>query len=141
MERGRAARIALMVALCAATAVPCSWDYTPAFTFRVRPDAPIDAFVNGRIGIPGREYARSHLVVAYRYLSGNPPSAAEREGFLALLQYRLKEVGPEDHGKTWEQLRAEFRGVKPGYGPYTSRSAGNSAEAESSRNQSDHQER
>lgn len=114
-----------MVALCAAAAAPCSFDMTPAFSFRVRPDDPIAKYVGGRIGIIRPEYARSHLVVAYRWLSGNPPTAAEREGFTALLQHRLKETTEADQGKAWEQLRAEFRGVQPGSEPDTWRSAGN----------------
>ena len=125
MEKRRALRVALMIALCAATAVPCSFDDTPAFAFRVRPDAPIEPYVNGRIGIIRPGYARSHLVVAYRYLSGNPPSAAERAGFLGLLQHRLEEVHPIDHGKEWETLRAMHRGVNAGSGPYTWRRTGN----------------
>jgi hypothetical protein len=63
VERRRAVRVAVLIALCAATAVPCSFDETPAFSFRIRPDDPIEDYVNGRIGIIGREYARSHLVV------------------------------------------------------------------------------
>jgi hypothetical protein len=127
MEKRRAFRVALIIALCAATAVPCSWDDTPAFAFRVRPDDPIESYVNGRIGILGREFARSHLVVAYRWLSGSPPSDVERQGFLDLLQHRLKEVIPENREKGWQQARAEIRGVQAGSGIYTTRNAGNYA--------------
>jgi len=127
MEKRRAFRVALMIALCAASAVPCSWDDTPAFAFRVRPDDPIESYVNGRIGILGREFARSHLVVAYRWLSGSPPSDVERQGFLDLVQHRLKEVIPEDREKGWQQARAEIRGAQTGSGIYTARNAGNYA--------------
>lgn len=113
METRKAIRIALMTALCAASAVPCSFDSTPAFSFRVRPDDPIDAYTSGRIGIIGPEYARSYLVVAYRYLSGNPPSAAERDGFTSLIEGRLHPATEALASKAWEAARAEMRGVTP----------------------------
>lgn len=114
MEKRRARLVALMIAFCAATAVPCSWDDTPAFAFSVRPDDPIDLYVDGRIGIIQPTFARSHLVVAYRYLSGNPPRDEERAGMLALIAHRLKEDPAVDGAAAWESARAEFRGVKPG---------------------------
>ncbi len=124
MERRRAVRVAVLIALCAATAVPCSFDDTPAFSFRIRPDAPIEEYVNGRIGIIGREYARSHLVVAYRWLSGNPPSDADRAGFRDLLQWRLGEVREEDQQQAWDALRAQIRGTQVPSTPYAYRSGG-----------------
>ena len=124
MEKRRIVRIALIAALCASAAVPCSFDDTPAFSFRVRPDDPIDKYVDGRIGILDHDFARSHLVVAYRWLSGNPPSDAERAGFLDLLQHRLKEGAGANQAAAWENARAEARGVKPGSAMYTDRYAG-----------------
>ena len=122
MAKRRAVRIAVMVALCAATAVPCSWDTTPAFSFRVRPDDP-ESYINGSLGIIGKEFARSHLVVAYRWLSGNPPAATEREGFLSLIGHRLKRFAAEERPATaWEKARAEIRGVQPGSAPWEDRS-------------------
>jgi hypothetical protein len=125
MEKRRFLRVAVIVALCASAAVPCSFDDTPAFAFRVRPDDPVDKFVDGRIGILDRDFARSHLVVAYRWLSGNPPSDAERAGFLELIGHRLKnDAGGTSQAAAWENARAEARGVKPGSAMYTDRYAG-----------------
>ncbi|HJQ37422.1 MAG TPA: hypothetical protein VKB93_09805 [Thermoanaerobaculia bacterium] len=118
MERRRAIRAAVLIALCAAAAVPCSFDETPAFFLRVRPDDPIDKYVDGRIGIIGREYARSHLVVAYRWLSGNPPSDEERAGFRDLLQWRLGETREADQHQAWDSLRAQIRGTQVPSTPY-----------------------
>lgn len=125
MEKRRIIRVALIAALIASAAVPCSFHDTPAFSFRVRPDDPIDKFVDGRIGILDHEFARSHLVVAYRWLSGNPPSDEERAGFLELLDHRLKnDTGGTSQVAAWENARAEARGVKPGSAMYTDRYAG-----------------
>jgi len=126
MEKRRTIRIALMMVLAAATAVPCSWDTTPAFTFRIRPDGPVEDYINGRIGIIRPEYARSHLVVAYRWLSGNALSADERAGFYDLIGHRLKELAPagESAAKTWELERAMIRGINAGSPPYATRNAG-----------------
>lgn len=126
METRKTIRIALMIALAAATAVPCSWDTTPTFTFRIRPDDPIEDYIGGRIGIIQREYARSHLVVAYRWLSGNPLSHEERAGVYDLIGHRLKEIPAtgDSAAKTWELERAMIRGINAGSPPYATRAAG-----------------
>ena len=121
----RPLKVAALALLCATVATPCSFDTTPILFFDVRPDAPIAAYVDGRLGILQPAYARSHLVVAFRYLSGKPPSAAEREGFRDLLEHRLKEhpdgVGP-DPVEQWERTRAGIRGVEYKWPPDRTRS-------------------
>lgn len=102
-----------MALLCAALATPCSFDMEPRLFWEVRPDAPVDRYVDGQLGILQPLYARSHLVIAFRHLSGRPPSAAEREGFRDLLRHRLDEY-PEPQvlpQETWERLRTSVRGV------------------------------
>lgn len=110
----RPLKLAVIIAVfCAAVATPCSVDMEPQLFFEVRPDAPVDRYVDGRLGILQPRYARSHLVIAFRHLSGRPPSAAEREGFLELLRHRLDEY-PEPQvlpQETWERLRTGVRGV------------------------------
>lgn len=110
----RPVKLALVISLlCAAVATPCSLDMEPRLYFDVRPDAPVHRYVEGQLGILQPRYARSHLVVAFRHLSGRPPSAAEREGFTALLRHRLDEY-PEPRvlpQETWERLRTTVRGI------------------------------
>jgi hypothetical protein len=113
----RSLKIAALALLCATVATPCSFDTTPLAFYEERPDFPIDKYVDGHLGIVQPTYARSHLVVAYRYLSGNPPSDAERAGFGELLRHRLQEDGGHpDPAEQWERLRSTIRGV-----PYKSR--------------------
>jgi len=107
--------VATLAVFCAAVATPCSFDTTPALFHALRPDFPIDDYVDGKLGVLQPTYARSHLVVAYRYLSGHPPSAAEREAFRDLLRHRLNEY-PEgarsaDPVEQWERLRTTTRGI------------------------------
>lgn len=109
----RPLKIAALALLCAAVATPCSFDTTPMAFYEARPDFPIDKYVDGHLGILQPTYARSHLVVAYRYLSGNPPSDAEREGFGDLLRHRLKEDGGRpDPAAQWERTRSKIRGIE-----------------------------
>jgi hypothetical protein len=112
----RPLKIAALALLCAAVATPCSFDTMPVLFYEVRPDWPIDQYVDGHLGIVQPTYARSHLVVAFRYLSGNPPSAVEREAFRELLRHRLHEypdgARPADPVEQWERLRTTIRGVE-----------------------------
>jgi hypothetical protein len=61
----------------------------PMIVPSISPDVPLQLFSEGKIGVPQPTYARSYLVVAYRYLSGTPLSAAEREAFLEYWEWRL----------------------------------------------------
>ena len=110
----RPLKIAALALLVATVATPCSFDMTPRDFFATRPDAPIDRYVEGHLGILQPTYARSHLVVAYRYLSGNAPGDVEREGFRAVLRHRLNEypddARPIDPVEQWERLRTTIRG-------------------------------
>jgi hypothetical protein len=130
MERRATSRRPLIVVvfalLCAAVATPCSWDDSPIIFFDVRPDAPIDRYVDGNLGILQPSYARSHLVIAYRYLSGKPPSAVERQGFGELLRHRLAEdpEAPVSGAEQWGRLVATLRGVEYKGAPEMSRSVG-----------------
>jgi hypothetical protein len=111
--------LAVLAFLLAIPAFPCGFDTTPQLIFDVRPDAPIERYVSGRLGILRPEFARSHLVVAWRHLTGHPPSAEERRGFVELLRHRLRDEDvepPPNAAVEWENARAKARGVEPRYG-------------------------
>jgi hypothetical protein len=57
----------------------CGPDWPEAvFIKKHGPDAPYDAFVRGRLGVPQTGYRTRHLVIIYRYLSGLPLSSKEQ---------------------------------------------------------------
>jgi hypothetical protein len=78
------------------------------FTFTLHPDLPLKMFASGKLGLVQPTYARSYLVVAYRYLKGEPLSAAEREQALKLWNYRLGAGDGDDSSaksQKWFELR------------------------------------
>jgi hypothetical protein len=59
------------------------------FSYKSHPDLPFQRFVGGEVGIIKPGYARSYLVIAYRYLNGKPLSQEEKSAALRLIAYRL----------------------------------------------------
>ncbi|MDR3557257.1 MAG: tetratricopeptide repeat protein [Syntrophobacteraceae bacterium] len=59
------------------------------FTGAANPDAPLEDYLQGRLGIPQPTYARSYLFVACRYLAGKPLGQEERKGVLKLMNRRI----------------------------------------------------
>ena len=70
--------------LCPQISTACGPEFETAIFTGVRnPDAPLDAYLQGRLGILQPAFARSYLYVAYRALSG---AALSEEGCDAALQ-------------------------------------------------------
>lgn len=116
-------------------------DTSLVFTWERHPDLPLDRFAAGRLGVIQPFYARSYLVVAYRYLMGHPLSKTEQAEAVDLWQRRLNGAGftmfdqeeagpvpgvnyletpsPEDErddsglSETWLAARKEFLGGPP----------------------------
>ncbi|MGH9763563.1 MAG: hypothetical protein ACREAC_22250, partial [Blastocatellia bacterium] len=87
--------------------------------FRVHPDFPLDRFAKGEIGVPQRSYARSYLVVAYRYLTGAPLSADEQNAAVELWRERMFISQPDSSGSAisaWTAERSKVPGLDPGPG-------------------------
>ncbi len=86
------------------------------------PDLPVDRYLQGRLGILRPTFARSYLVVAHRYLSGNTLSAEARTSAAQLLAARLNtvdaaqitQVPPEDLDAMplWDKERTRVLGAK-----------------------------
>ena len=62
--------------------------------YRVHPDPNLSAYAAGNIGVIQPTYARSYLLVAYRYLAGDPLDSEQRKAVEALWGERLG-VGPD----------------------------------------------
>ncbi len=84
--------IALTIAVCyiTPTLLSCGPNFSTAiFTYSAHPDLPLEAFANGEIGVLKPEYARSYLVVAYRYLNDEKLGTKEQKSVLNLWYDRL----------------------------------------------------
>jgi hypothetical protein len=85
------------------------------FTGNRTPDLPLEQFAAGKIGILQPTYARSFLVVAYRYLAGRGLDPDERAAVLELWKVRLRSQyrrwnDPEPAMSQWLKAAPE---VKP----------------------------
>jgi hypothetical protein len=77
------------LSLAPARARACSgFGPDPVLITERHPDSPLRRFVKGNLGIIRPTFARTYLVVAYRYLAGMPLDGAEQAGALAVWQYR-----------------------------------------------------
>src|SRR5258708_2541481 len=81
MRRDSTMGIGTAIAVIAGlTAFACAPDFEVAvFHFARHPDFPRNDFLNGQLGILQPTFARSYLVIAYRYLSDHRLSAGEKE--------------------------------------------------------------
>jgi len=66
----------------------CADPGDPFADYSQHPDIPFDKFVQGQLGIVQPTFARSYLVVAYRYASGVPLTNDEQEAAIALWENR-----------------------------------------------------
>jgi hypothetical protein len=66
----------------------CADPGDPFEDYSQHPDVPIEKFVQGHLGIVQPTFARSYLVVAYRYASGVPLTNDEQQGAIAVWMNR-----------------------------------------------------
>jgi hypothetical protein len=69
---------------------------TAVFSGDLNPDAPLERYIGGELGIFQPSYAHSYLFVAYRYLAGTGLSDGERHAVLKLINGRI--AGSYDYG-------------------------------------------
>lgn len=70
---------------------PCAWpDERLLFTDPIKPDAPLEAFLQGRLGILEPTYRRIFLLGAYRQLAGPALDAEEQVALKALMERKLE---------------------------------------------------
>jgi hypothetical protein len=85
------------------------------FSYARHPDFPRTQYLSGKLGIFQPTYARSYLVIAYRYLSNHPLSAVEREQVRDY--WKDRESGNWDRTATdwesrWQQARKRVPGAR-----------------------------
>ena len=91
----------------------CAPDFLVAvFSYHRHPDFPRTEFIDGRLGVLQPTFARSYLVIAYRYLNGIGLNPREREQ--ARDYYKDRGTKPWDHTGTdwaaqWRNLRSRIK--------------------------------
>lgn len=83
------------------------------FTYSLHPDFPLKKFVQGNLGVLQPTYARSYLVVAYRYLIGIDFDEEEQKAVLDLWEHRLGRIwdDEEEWVKDWFAVRNKVPGI------------------------------
>jgi hypothetical protein len=95
----------------------CAPDFARAvFSYVRHPDLPRTEFIDGRLGVLQPTFARSYLVIAYRYFNGMGMSRGEREQ--ARDYYKDRETGRWDRTGTdwparWRAVRAQIKSPAP----------------------------
>jgi hypothetical protein len=62
------------------------------FINNLHPDLPLSHFAAGRLGVIRASWAKSYLIVSYRYLSGLPLDKNEQESIRALWHKRINDI-------------------------------------------------
>ncbi|HKS40252.1 MAG TPA: hypothetical protein VJX74_06525 [Blastocatellia bacterium] len=84
------------------------------FTYEKHPDLPLTRFAAGELGVLEPAYARSYLVVAYRYFTGAGLDKEEQKSALALWDERLKPYWETDQSEDWVKAWLEALSKIPG---------------------------
>lgn len=96
------------------------------FVYEKHPDLPLAPFAAGNLGVLEPSYARSYLVVAYRYLTGIGLDKEEQASALAVWDARLKRywegANEQDPMKMWGEAvgKVSASTTKPNYEVYRS---------------------
>ncbi len=112
----------IVLALSLAIAVAGGWwfgkacapdFFTAVFSYKRHPDLPRGRFIDGRLGVLQPTFARSYLVIAYRYLNGIGMNPGEREQARDYYNDRddlgsWGHVGP-DWPAQWRAVRSEIQ--------------------------------
>ncbi|MBY0357532.1 MAG: hypothetical protein K2W82_05975 [Candidatus Obscuribacterales bacterium] len=94
-------------------AFSCAFSIDPYYTYSVHPDFPLKKYAAGELGILQPTYARSYLLTAYRYLSGNPLSDNEQASMVQLWDNRLTNSDDwcQSDTSAWLKERAQIPGA------------------------------
>ncbi len=83
------------------------------FSYEKHPDMPLTRFAAGELGVLQPTYARSYLVVAYRYFTGASLDRDEQKAALAVWDARLSYVS-DNTADDWTRQWSEALGKVPG---------------------------
>jgi len=105
--------LSLGLAIQSLPTLACSFSTDTIFTYNYHPDFPLAKYSAGKLGILDSAFARSYLLIAYRYLSGAPLSAKEQQAMQSLWTDRLtsSDYGCTAQTSTWLAARKQVPGA------------------------------
>lgn len=92
MQATRARKMLALVLTYAISVLPslsCATSSTQQFAWSLHPMLPVKPYTHGNLGIVLPTFARSYLVIAYRYFSGKDLSAREADQANQMIEKRL----------------------------------------------------
>lgn len=91
----------------------CAIDIDTVFSWSVHPEFPFSKYAAGELGIVDGTYARSYLLVAYRYWSENPLSKDEQDAALTVWKQRFNDQTQDCDGSptSWLSERKQVPGA------------------------------
>jgi hypothetical protein len=105
----------LMIWFQAPVAIACGpFSIDAVFTFSAHPEFPLENFARGELGVVQPSFARSYLVVAYRYLKEADFNQTEQQALLQLWRERLESTwseGDQEWIQGWLTARAKVPGI------------------------------
>jgi hypothetical protein len=85
------------------------------YSYQNNPDLPLKSYAAGNLGVVLPSFAKSYLVVAYRYFSDKPLSKEEQAATVSLWKNRVNQ-GADDNSTagvdSWTSVRKKVAGVK-----------------------------
>lgn len=105
--------ICLLMLNCCLPAGACAFYTTVYFTYSTHPDIPMAPYVRGRLGVVLKTYARSYLVVAWRYFQNKPLTDGEQKAALKVWNDRMSYAVSdcEDASGEWLKARSTVTGI------------------------------
>jgi hypothetical protein len=111
---GLVSAIALFAGTVAPTAACGPFFTDDVFQFTAHPDLPLKKFAAGQLGVIRGTFARSYLIVAYRYLTEHPLSNREQSDIVKLWEGRIDSSSPAgspDATNKWLAARKKLGGA------------------------------
>lgn len=105
----------LMLVSAPSSMLACAISVNYSFSWTLHPSFPVSDYSAGRLGVILPSFARSYLVVAYRYLSGKPLSTQEQQVVNAFVNDRVNsqwyDTCGADSAQSWLKARSSVPGV------------------------------
>ncbi len=99
--------------MLAAPSLACAGGIDVIYSYFGHPDFPLKKFAAGSLGVIHPDFARSYLLIAYRYLSAAPLTVPEQSAIVSLWNTRLLDtsMGTDVDTSAWIAARQKVPGA------------------------------